>query len=112
MNHEVKMEEKTKPPIIDNPAQKAAQKLVDQASEVLAEKLKSENETVQLKAVELVMDRAYGKPTQHVETTLLRDPKDLSDSELARVIAEDDQATSGTGIAATERMPPESSSVH
>ncbi len=42
----------------------------------------SENDSVRLKAAELVLDRGYGKATQTVEMNVKRTANELSDAEL------------------------------
>lgn len=42
----------------------------------------SENDAVQLKAAEIVLDRGYGKATQTVEMNVKRTANELSDAEL------------------------------
>jgi hypothetical protein len=47
----------------------------------------AKSEQVQLKAIEIILDRAYGKPHITAEVNTPRDVRDLSTAELLRVLA-------------------------
>jgi hypothetical protein len=57
-------------------------------------------EAVRLRAIEIILDRAYGKPHITTEVNIPRDVRDLSTAELLRVLA-------AHGIVAEEAEEPE-----
>lgn len=65
----------------------------------------SENDSVQLKAAEIVLDRGYGKATQTVEMNVKRDIRELDDAELHAI-------ASGARAALSEVGAKKSNSVH
>lgn len=102
-----------KPPstVLDE-AQILARKHTEAAVDTLAAGLKSENPMVQIKSAEALLARGHGAPTQHVETKIKRDPSEITDSELAEIIARSNRSGSGDGTTDAEREPEQPSSVH
>ena len=49
-------------------AEEAIRKLAPEAVQKLSELMDSDNESVRLKACQIILDRVYGKPRQAVET--------------------------------------------
>ena len=47
----------------------------------------AETETARLRAIEIILDRAYGKPHTTAEVSVTRDVRDLSTAELLRALA-------------------------
>ena len=47
----------------------------------------AETETARLRAIEIILDRAYGKPHTTAEVSVTRDVRDLSTADLLRVLA-------------------------
>ncbi len=66
---------------------------------------KSENESIRLRASELVLERAYGKPHTTADISIKRDVRDLSTDDILRALA-------AFGVAGEEKSPGESGKLH